>query len=124
MTVLGAFPNVKQVLVDVLTALAPVSTSVPAGYDGSVPRLRIRVYGGLSDQISDSPRFDVDAFSTSEQTADALAEQVRQLLISGPHVTAHGVLDSVITETRPNTVPYSDLVFNTTAAYRGALRRS
>lgn len=124
MTTLADFPNVKLVLLDILTALAPASTDVPAGFDGSTPRLRIRVFGGADDTITDLPKFDVDAFATDELTADNLAEHARQLLISGPHATAHGVLDRVTTLTRPNVVAYSDTVVMSTAAYSGALRRS
>lgn len=122
---LAVFPNVKLVLREVLLTLGcPVATSVPPGFTGDPAMLRIRVYGGSDTGISDFPRFDIDSLASTEQGADELAEQVRQLLISGPHKTTHGVLDKVTTDTRPNTVPYSDTISNTTAAYRGALRRS
>lgn len=133
-TQLAPFPNVKLALIALLGDLARAGTESPAPpWNGDPTFLRIRVYGGTDDRITDRPRFDVDALADDEQVADDLAESVRQRLLAGPHEidvpvgegTVRIILDRVRTDTRPHQVPWgaNTAVFNATAAYQGSLRR-
>lgn len=135
MTDLAAFPDVEVSLIAVLLDRVPdadhIGTRTPADITGSLswlPFLRVAVFGGSDNLITDISRVDVDAFAATQAAARDLAEAARQRLLNGgqPHIGTGFVLDRVRTDTKPRYVPYVDNPppYRYSAAYSVAARRN
>lgn len=121
---LTVFPDVEAALLELLDDLATCGTVVPSDLDSRMPFVKVSRFGGGDDLISDTAFVDVDTFAVQRADAYTLAEQVRQRLISGPHVLTAGVLDVVGTNTGPHEVPWANQgVRRFTAAYQVTTRR-
>lgn len=119
----------RAILLGLSTPGLKVGTVVPADPQGTyawLPFIRVECFGGSDDGITDTSRVSVDAFAATKGAAAQLAEDARQLLTSGPFVTAAGVADRYSTDLKPNRVPYGDetRVIRYTASYSGQARRS
>lgn len=135
MTDLAAFPDVEVSLRAVLGDLVPdadhIGVETPADPTGSLtwlPFIRVGVFGGSDNLITDTSRLDVETFAATRAEARDLAEAARQRMLNAgaPHVGAGFVLDHVVTDTRPHYVPYVDdpPPYRYTAAYTATARRS
>lgn len=127
MTDRDPFPDIEAALVDLLLDLADggAGTVTPADLQGMMPYLRVQRFGGADDGITDALNVSIDAFAADRATSRALAEAVRQRLLTGPHVVGEATIDKAITLTAPNEVPWSDsqAVRRFTASYRVTARR-
>ena len=87
--------------------------------------LRVRRIGGAGDRFTDIARIDLRVYAVDLSDAEQTAETARQLLLSGPTATLHGVLDRAEVEVGPQEVPGPDpdhyRVVSTT--YRVSIRR-
>jgi hypothetical protein len=127
----ASFPDIEDALCDVLADLAYTGTETPADLQallaassGTGNVIRVRRVGGPDDGITDTARIDIDCFATRRSAVVALAETVRQRLISGPHATGSTVIDYVTTETGPVDLPWDDpKVRRRTATYTVRARR-
>ena len=125
MTVLAPFPDVERAVGDLVAGLGTTGSETNITLQSTLPYIRIRRLGGADDGITDAARVDVHVYDTDATSAKAIAEQVRQLLISGPSVTAHGIIDRARTEIGPQTIPADDTadIRQVVATYRVSLRR-
>lgn len=130
---LGPFPDGALLVISALGALdvdgLQIGRSVPpdpASLYAWLPFLRVRGIGGVDNLITDTNQIDVDAFAATRPEAFALAESVRQLLLTAPTKTTFGVIDHVVTTGKPSQVPYGDEtdVVRYAAAYKVTARRS
>lgn len=125
MPMLAAFPNVERVIAEVVAGLGTVGVETSTSLQDELPFIRVRRIGGTDDRVTDAARVDVRVYDGDLSAAKALAETIRQRLISGPAATAHGVLDRAETEVGPQEVPGPDpdhyRVISTT--YRVSVRR-
>jgi len=125
-TDLAVFIDIETAVMDLLADLATggIGTVTPSNLNTSMPFVRVTRIGGGDTRITDTARVDVDAFGATRTVAYNLAEACRQRLISGPHVTAPGVLDSVTTDAGPHEVPWGDpTIRRFTASYSVSSRR-
>lgn len=131
MTDRAGFPDTARVVVDLLADLVGgcdnIGTDTPATtLQATLPYLRVQRIGGDDDGFTDSALVSIDAFAAIRSDAQALAEAVRQRLLSRPIPVTGGVtLDYASTATAPNEVPWSDdqSVRRFTASYRITARR-
>ncbi|HVX20884.1 MAG TPA: hypothetical protein VHB02_06030 [Acidimicrobiales bacterium] len=124
MTDLAPFVDLELAVMDLLGDLAPTGTVTPPNLADELPFIRVTRYGGGDNLITDTARLDIDTFATSWPACKALAEQVRQRLLSWPHTTSAGVIDRVSTDTGPHQVPWDNPnVRCFAAAYRVTGRR-
>lgn len=123
---LAPYPNVKAALIVLLSGLADVSTATGPDLINDLPFLRVDVTGGRDNTVTDLSRVTVDAFALTEDGADDLAELVRQRLTCKPHLGLGFVLDRCDTDSRPQTVPWTDSPppWRTVASYSVTARRS
>lgn len=110
---------------DITAADSSIGTATPASLQTSMPFIRVQRFGGEDDGYTDAPLMAVDVFCATRFAAQALAEQVRQRLISGPSTVAAGTIDRATTATSPNEVPWSESqdVWRYAAVYRVTARR-
>ena len=121
---LANFPDVERVLGDLLADLGTVGAETGTDLQTNLPFIRIRRLGGSDDVITDASRVDVDVYTTDASSGKALAETIRQRLISGPSKTAHGVIDRAWTEAGPQSVPAADPnIRRVIVTFRVSLRR-
>lgn len=124
MTVLAAFPDVERILGDLLVDLGTVGSETNIDLQSNLPYIRVRRIGGPDDRFTDKARVDVDVYATDATAAKALSETIRQRLISGPSLTAHGVIDQAWTESGPQTAPADDQnIRRVITTYRISMRR-
>lgn len=119
------YPDLEAVVVELLSDLAATGTTTPPDLQTAMPFVRVQRYGGQDDRVTDAALVAVDAFAAVRSDAYALAESVRQRLISGPHQVGSAVVDAATTATGPNEVPWSSdqTVRRFAAAYRVTARR-
>lgn len=121
------FPDIEVVLVELLLDLASggAGTATPSNLQDTMPYLRVQRIGGEDNGWTDAPLVAIDAFAADRPTAQALAEAVRQRLLTGPHTVDAGTVDNATTATGPNEVPWSDdqTVRRFAASYRVTARR-
>jgi hypothetical protein len=130
MTDRSPFPDIVAVLRNVLVDLVGddcerIGTATPSTLQTSMPFIRVQRFGGADDGFTDAPLVAIDAFAADRDTAWALAEAIRQRLLTGPHTVAGGTIDNGTTATAPNEVPWSDdqTIWRFTASYRVTARR-
>lgn len=126
---LSAWPTAVRIVAAVLDDLGEVVGETGTNLlellqdDGKV--IRVRRIGGSDDRFTDTARVDLRVYAVDLSSAEQTAEACRQRLISGPHATAHGVLDRAVTEVGPQEIPGPDpenyRVVNTT--FRASVRR-
>ncbi|MFG2001685.1 hypothetical protein ACGFNU_21295 [Spirillospora sp. NPDC048911] len=125
MPVLASFPSAERIIAAVVDDLGEVGAETSTTLQDDLPFIRVRRIGGADDQVTDIARVDVRVYAADLSGAKALAETIRQRLISGPSATADGVLDRAATEVGPQEVPGPDpdhyRVVSTT--YRVSVRR-
>lgn len=123
MEILGAFADIEDI---VLEMLASVGSTVLATPDVITPPLVVvRRTGGFDDQITDTPRVQVECFGyTRRQTAD-MAEACRQIILAAPGTGyARTSIDATWTEAAPSYVNYGDRnIQRYVGTYRISLRR-
>lgn len=124
------FPDIEAALrdlfVDLVAGCDNIGRQTPANLQAAMPYVRVQRIGGEDDGFTDSPLVAVDTFAADRSTSWALAEAIRQrLLTSGPKVVAGGSIDKGVTATGPNEIPWSDdqTVRRFTASYRVTVRR-
>lgn len=124
-TPLAAWPDVELALLDLLTPLAANNgTETPPDFTGLLPFLRVNRFGGTDDRVTDTASVSVDVFAATRRDAQPLAEQVRQLLLAGPHIVDGYVLDHVSTVSAPAEAPWENTsVRRWSATYRVSARR-
>lgn len=126
---LGSFIDAEKAVVLLLTDLVAsqsISIEAPNDLATRLPFIRVQRIGGQSTRWDDSPRVDVGIFCAKKFRTDgltlALACQAR--LLSFPHHTAEGVIDSVETDVSPNEVPWANASIRLiTSSYRINVRR-
>jgi hypothetical protein len=119
------YPDVEQLLLDVLADLGTCATVTPSDLQNHLPFIRLARFGGGNDQVSDAARVSIDAFGATRPDAYELAESIRQRLMSNPHGTPAGLIDLVETDTGPNEIPWGDVnVRRFNASYTVTTRRS
>lgn len=124
MTDLPGFPDLEQAVCDLLEDLGETGIVTPADLQDRLPFHRVQRFGGADDVITDTAALSVDTFAADAATGRERAEQVRQRLLSGPHATAHGVIDLAETTSAPVEVPWDGApVRRWTATYRLQARR-
>lgn len=124
MTVLAAFPDVERILGDLLGDLGTVGSETSIDLQAVLPFIRVRRVGGTDNRFTDATRVDIDVYDTDATAAKELTETIRQRLISGPSLTAHGVIDRAWTESGPQTAPSDDQnVRRVITTYRISMRR-
>lgn len=124
--VLPGYPDVHEVLTEVLTGLTDheIVTRTPPDLQDHLPLIRVRRIGGPDDGLTDVPRCDVDVYADDYDQAWALAEQVRQRMSRRRVLTSAGLMDRATTEVGPHEMPYPDSsVRLIQATYRISLRR-
>lgn len=118
------FVDVETALMDLLSDLGTTGTYTPNSLVSSLPFIRIMRIGGSDDRFFDLARISIDAFQTTRPLAYALAESIRQRLITGPNVTAPGVLETALTDVGPHEIPWGDTkIRRFTADYTISVRR-
>jgi hypothetical protein len=125
MTVLAPFPDVERAVGDLVTGLGTAGSETNITLQSTLPYIRIRRLGGSDDRVTDAARVDVHVYDTNATSAKEISEQIRQRLISGPSMTAHGVIDRAWTEIGPQTIPADDTadIRQVVATYRISMRR-
>lgn len=131
MTTQPPYPNGEELvrtLLDTSIEDLTTGTATPDDLTGKLPFGRVRRLGGSDDGLTDTSLVDVDTFVARAAGAYTvgvdLAELVRQLLTSGPHHQAAGVIDRVITTTAPVERPWPDeKVLRRTGTYAVTVRR-
>lgn len=136
MEALTAFPDVEDVLLQLLDGLGDVGTFLPSDLKdrldpvGGPPGTFHRVYrfAGPDDGITDRPVIGIATFASTRAVGQPSAEAVRQRMIAAPHTiaTATGtvVIDTATTAEAPHEVPWGDsAVRRWEASYRLTLRR-
>ena len=125
---LAPFVDAERAVVQLLTETAAgnIDVDVPENLQNVLPFVRVSRIGGQGDRWSDSPRIDVFVYCArgSRSSGLTLAQQCQALLLSFPHVTDAGVVDSVETDVPPNEVPWQNseiLLF--TSSYKVTVRR-
>ncbi len=74
---LDRFPDIEDVLMAYLSAIAPTDTVVPPkGVDG----IEIARVGGTDDGITDYPRVEITCYAEDRNTCKNMAEDVRQAM--------------------------------------------
>jgi hypothetical protein len=123
--VLAPFPDVERAVGDLVADLGTPGSETNITLQSTLPYIRIRRLGGSDDRITDAARVDVHVYDTDATNAKAIAETIRQRLISGPSTTTHGVIDRVWTEVGPQTIPAADTanIRQVVATYRVSMRR-
>jgi hypothetical protein len=119
------FPDVEVAVLDLLAATFPNNGTVtPADFTDVLPFVRVNRYGGTDDRITDAASVAVDVFSDHRSGARDGAEQVRQLLLAGPHAVDGAVLDRVTTVSAPVEASWDNpAIRRWTATYRVTARR-
>lgn len=125
MGVLPAYADAELATMDLLEQLHPAVGWTGEDLPERVPCFRVRRVGGDDDGITDRARISVTAFAPTNAQARTMGEQARQLLLSGPHTTASGVIDKATTEVgpQPAITRDPDRVRARDAIYRVRLRR-
>lgn len=124
MSILPSFPDAERVVADAVSDLAVVGSETDTQLQYELPYIQIVRVGGADDRITDRARIDVYVYATAAATAKQLAECVRQRLISGPTRTRFGVIDRVVTEVGPQSLPPVDPELRrVVATYRVSMRR-
>jgi hypothetical protein len=125
MTVLAAFPDVERAVGDLVAGLGTAGSETNITLQSTLPYIRIRRLGGSDDRVTDAARVDVHVYDTNATSAKEISEEIRQLLISGPSVTGHGIIDRAWTEIGPQTIPADDTadIRQVVATYRISMRR-
>lgn len=125
MTDRAPFPDIAAAMVTGLADLASTGVVTPSALQTSLPFLRIERTGGNDDSFTDTATIAIDAFDGTYQAALALAESVRQRLLTWP-VNLGGVqFDHVATLTAPTEVSWStdQSIRRFAATYRVTVRR-
>lgn len=124
MPALAAFPDVQAMLQEVLSPYGTFGVQTDAHLADKLPFVSVTEIGGTDNHFTDFTEIDVNVF-TPDYSGKALAETIRQRLISGPIVTAAGVIDRVTTSTKPRELPWTDgsTVRRFAATYRVRARR-
>lgn len=124
---LGNFADVEDVMMTILNPVGTTCTVTPAQFDKII---RVRRLGGTDDGLTDKPVIEVSCMSTQRDTAWAMAEQCRQIILACPATSitiSTGIrvtVDSSDTVTPITRIYYEDhLVANLSATYRLQLRR-
>lgn len=119
------FPDAERAVADVLAALGNVGTETGADLQQKVPYILVRRVGGVDNRITDAARIDVLVHAADRTTAKSIAEQARQLLLTGRRATPHGILDHAVTEVGPQVLPVVDTdgLRMAQATYRISMRR-
>jgi hypothetical protein len=124
----ATWPDAEKTVMALLAPVARTVTSTPSPLNP--PIIRVQRVGGSDDGLSDFPRMEVACYGTDRAQAWAMAEQVRQLVLSCPRTeittTAGPVLvDSARTDNPPVQVPYATTedTRRVLAYYRLAWRR-
>lgn len=91
------FPDFEQVLIDLLTPMAYVCTTLPESADLMQQALPLfwvrRVGGGLdADGITDTAHMQVMAFSYTRRLSEQLSRQARRAILESPGTSINGVL--------------------------------
>ncbi|MEU5259020.1 hypothetical protein [Amycolatopsis sp. NPDC021455] len=124
MELLGAFPDIEDLAMELLEPAGPTVLATPEVI--TPPLIVIRRTGGFDDVITDTPRIQVDVFGSTRRQAADLAETCRQIILASPATgIGHASIDQAWTETAPTFVAYDDR--NTqryVATYGLALRRA
>ena len=109
---LAAFPDLEVAIIDLIEDLSNgnAGTETPASLETTLPFLRVLRSGGPDNRFTDSARITIDAFDSTRPLAHALAESVRQRLLSFPHVINGAVIDTVATNSGPTEIPWGDPV--------------
>lgn len=125
---LAEWPDAEECVLDVLADLVPDGhngTVTPATLAAHLPFIRVTLYGGGDDNVTDVSRIDVDVFAATIAQAKDIAGKARQRLLGKPHLVDGGLLDRVGTDTKPHEVQWSDnaQIRRVTAAYSVSARR-
>lgn len=129
MVVLAVWPLAVRIVAATVDDLGEVvgetGTDLQALLQNGQRVIRVRRIGGTDDKVTDIARIDVRSYAVDLSDAEETAGLARQRLISGPAVTAHGILDHAFTEVGPQEVPGPDpdqyRIVN--ATYRVSVRR-
>ena len=126
-TPLPSFPDIEAALLDLLAPLVAtghVGTTTPTDLAGTLPFIRLDVFSGTDDLITDTSRVAVDVFAAKRSDGIPLAEQVRQTIIAYPHVIGSVIIDRAGTLTRPAETPWDGTgVRRWSATYTVSARR-
>ena len=77
-------------------------------YKSHLPAVLIYHLGGSEGYIDRTDRVGVDVYATEGTPALDILEQIRDLLVPGPHDTSAGFIDDVAVESLPVDTPYAD----------------
>ena len=124
MPVLGAFPDLHDVLQRLLSDLGTVAVKTGPDLNDRLPFIAVNRVGGPDDGVTDTAVMDIDVF-TPDYRGHALAETIRQRLQAGPHRTEAGQIDRVTTDVAPREIPWTDgsTTRRWNATYRMSARR-
>lgn len=121
---MDAFPDVLAVLHTVLSPFGTYGVQTDATLTDKLPFITAMEIGGRDNRITDFTTVDVSVFAPS-YAGKALAESIRQTLLTTPIVTDAGIIDRCETQTKPHEVPWTDgsTVRRWIATYRISARR-
>lgn len=125
--VLPAYSDTERAVCDVLAGITATGTETPVALQSEASYLRVTRTGGADDGITDTADVSVDAFAPDADTAKAVAEQARQLLLGGlPASTPHGTVDQARIAVWTGMTPASDTdnLRLCAASYTVTMRRS
>ncbi|MGV9617111.1 phage tail termination protein [Nocardia xishanensis] len=87
---MAAYPNVHEVLITLLSPVAPTVKSRRQGQP--LPYNVVRRIGGAEDGITDRPIVRVDNYASSDEQAEHLKEACRQRITESGCTLVNGVL--------------------------------
>ena len=112
---LPAFPDAEDVVMALLTVVAPTTTDTAADLDSDAPVIKVTRVGGTDDFFTDRPLVEVAVFAPTYEQARQLARQCQQVILasSGRQIVTpdhpDGVLiDKAETTSAPLRVPYDN----------------
>lgn len=121
------FPDLEVALAELVAPLVPdgnVNDNTPNDLDQRLPFIRLSGFAGDDDGWSQHVVVDVDVFTASRADGRALAEQIHQLFLSGPHVLTDCVIDWIRTVQTPARAQWDNTdLTRFTGTYRVTTRR-
>jgi hypothetical protein len=100
MELLESYPDVEDVMLDLLESVGPTVLATPVNL--VPPLIVVRRVGGFDDGITDISVVTVQVYGSTHEEARALAEACRQKVIAAPATAVAGVS---IDDTRTNNAP-------------------
>lgn len=121
---LSPWPDIETAIMDLVVDLGTAGTETPADLASHLPYIRVMRLGGTDNRLTDDAHMSIDVFESTRPLVMALAEAVRQRLLSYPHVVNGVVIDIATTLTAPQVIPWGDpKVRHSVASYTVSARR-